>query len=200
MALLRGIFVEHYGRLGRKSRQEWKLLLASNRDLFAKISSAVNAVGPNLDSQGKVIGDTLSIEYTYFLKYASTEQQEFYEELEKVNPAAAREYLLTITNALELWKRDVRWLQLALYYLKKEERILKQEAAVMQQKSQQFPQVIKRHFPQLFSDLEFSGLNVEEMLQKIKKVLTGFIEPEEKYLEDYLLKLQLEMPFLFERD
>ena len=134
MALLKEVFGQRYGRLGRLSESEWKRILHSNEGLFKKIPP-LKVPGPTLNSQGQVIADTLYVEVPYFYKDASKEQVQLYEELEHINPIASREYVLVIIGALEQWKKDIRWLKLALVYLRKKELLLRREEEHFQKKS-----------------------------------------------------------------
>ena len=193
-----------YGRAGKLSTGQWKHLLHSNTGLFAQGNPQVRMPGPTLNERtGMIIGDGMAVEKMGFSQVATAEQESFYEELESINPIAAKEYLLAVIKALDRWKDDVRWLQIALAYLKKEEQFLLEEQELIQHEKKRIhkkiPEVMKRHFPILFKDIEFGGLSFEQILAKIKTTLEEHIIPAEKRLADYLIYLRAEMPFLFER-
>ncbi len=201
--------LEDYGSLGKLSPTTWKQYLTDSGngfgdmpELFRRMNgTSPEIVGPTLDSSGKVTGDLFLTETLRFMDYAGEAQRNLYQQLLDVNQVAAKEYLLTISGSIDRWKKDVKWLNLALGYLREEGEFLRGEAEFMLQEnthgSKNFPDALKRHFPQLFYDIDFTGLSLEGALQKVKLLLEE-VEPEEKYLEDYLTNLQQEMPFLFE--
>lgn len=203
--------LEDYGRLGRLSPTLWKQYLTGFEngfereyapELFRRMkTTSPGIVGPTLDSLGKVTGDLFLMETLRFVDYAREAQRDLYQQLLDVNQVAAKEYLLTISGSIDRWKKDVKWLNLALGYLRDESDFLHQEVEFIGQEnghgSKNFPDALKRHFPQLFYDIDFTGLSLEGALQKVKLLLEE-VEPREAYLEDYLTRLQSEMPFLFE--
>ena len=200
-----GIFKENYGRLGKLNRDEWKKLLNSNKGLFKRVRAAPpTVIGPTLDEDGRVVADLMVIEIESFMKVATTDQREFYEELERVNPKAAKEYMLTIGGSIKRWKEDIKWLRVLQRYLKKGEDILKEEETLVTKgiKLQELfyihlPPVLKRHFPPLFGDLNVENLNLDELLDRIRSAEKK-VSSEEHYLDGYLKKRKREMPFLFE--
>jgi hypothetical protein len=198
------LFKQDYGRVGFLRRNEWNLLLNSNKGfLFQKIVlPKKNFVGPSLDSHGTVMGDLFGVEQNVFLFNASQDQQQFYEELKIKNTPASKEYVLVIIGATRKWKEDIKLLQEVLDYLEKEENVLKKEEHLVKKErlinlSLDIPEVLKRHFSDLFRDMEVDNLEFDQLIEKIKKVEEKVIS-EEHYLKDYLKKKEKEMPFLFE--
>lgn len=199
-----GIFKQNYGALyGELQRKEWKRLLNSNKGLFKRVKSAPpSVIGPSLAESGKVVGDMMFMETAFFMRVAGKDQREFYDELERVNQTAAKEYVLTISGSIERWKEDVKWLTVALHYLKKEEDILKKEERLAEEETKlqaliKLPAILKRHFPHLFKDINLENLNLDDILNKIKSI-ENKVSSEEHYLNKYIKKLRHEMPFLFE--
>ncbi|MBI2146760.1 hypothetical protein HYU22_05470 [Candidatus Woesearchaeota archaeon] len=194
--------VQHYGRLGVLSEMEWKRCLGDSGELLFKRQNGTSAIiGPTLDDSGKVIGDAFAVETMHFMDIAQPEQRDFYLELLEVNQTAAKEYLLTVSGTFERWRKDVMWLNVALKYLREEGQFLRQEQQFIQQEngygSKTFPDALKRHFPQLFYDIDFTGLSLDGALQRVKTLLEEQVLPEERYLDNYLSRMEREMPFLF---
>ena len=193
-----------YGPLGELTRAEWTVFLNSDKGLFKKIAEEPPAYvsGPVLDERGKVSKDLFFLETSYFTLTATKEQTDYFIELSQVHLSASREYALTITKLKWRWQRDMRWLQTALHYLEEEESLLHDDEELLKKNGKtlaiHFPDALKRHYPQLFQEVDFKGLTPEDALRKIKNILQEEIEPEEKYLENYLKKTKQEMPFLFE--
>ena len=199
-----GILTERYGRLGKLNRAAWKHLLNSNQGLFKRAPPNPNIIGPNINRSGRIEGDIMSAEIVYFTQVASKPQYGLLEELFKENPIAAKEYVLTITNSIKLWKEDIKWLKVAFHYLKKEESILKVDEELIikseiMKASIKLPPVLKRHFPQLFQNINFEHLDFQKILEKVKEVESQ-VESEEHYLKDYFKRLEKELPFLFEKN
>src|SRR3989338_5302489 len=168
--------VQQYGRLGALSAMEWKQCLADSRDeLFYRQNGTATIIGPTLDDSCKVIGDAFAVETFYFMGVAKPTQKDFYQELLDRNPVAAKEYLLVVSGTLHRWQKDMRWLSIAAEYLDEENQFLQQEQDFIQKEnghgSKKFPDALKRHFPQLFSDIDFTGLSLEGALQKVKVLL-----------------------------
>ena len=195
--------VQQYGRLGVLSSSEWRQQLADSRnELFYRQNGvSVAVVGPTLDTSGRVTGDAFAMETMHFMGIARPGQKDFYQELLENNLVAAKEYLLTISSTLDRWKKDVKWLNVALQYLHSESEFLRHKQTFIQQEngysSKMFPEALKRHFPQLFYDIDFTGLSLPRALQRVKQLLEEHV-PRERYLEDYLTRIHQEMPFLFE--
>lgn len=185
--------------IAKLSSRRWKQKLASNEGIFKHAERSPGyVIGPTLDSQGRITGDMMVMEEEYFQSVASREQQQFLKVLQRVDVVRAKEYLLTISGSLEIWKRDVRWLKIALRYLQEEEKFLEEEAALFKREGKHFPGILKRHFPQLFQDIEFPQLSLNELNAWIKTMLDERIRPEEEYLKHYLHKIEAEMPFLWD--
>ncbi len=194
-----------YGRLGKLTRTEWKRFLASGTGVFQKTRTPPppSIVGPTLTkSPYPIQGDSLFRETVFFQDVATKEQKALYDELTRSYPSAAGEYLLTITGMLSRWKEDIRWLRVILNYLQRRESVLQLEEKVLKDAGKQiseigFPEILKRHFPDLFKDLELEDTNFEQLLARLRQT-----EEKMKLLEhtirEYLLRKEANMPFLFE--
>jgi len=199
-----GLFSENYGALGLLPKLEWKRLLKSNQGLFIRRQKrAPNfVIGPTLSDSGKVIGDTESIEASYFGQIASKDQMEFWRKLSEVNPIAGDEYLLNIIGAIQVWKEDIKWLKIAYNYLKKEEHTLSKEKQLTEREeainlSLKLPPILQRHFPHLFKDVDIHPSDFDSLLEKIRQTESR-VKSKEHYILDYLNKIKKEKPFLFE--
>ena len=98
-----------YGRSGKLTRDEWKRLLNSNNGLFKRAKKAPKSViGPTLTETGSLVGNMMAMEAVAFENVANDQQHKYYKELAKVNPKAAKEYLLTISGSINIWKKDIK--------------------------------------------------------------------------------------------
>ena len=143
----------------------------------------------------------MAMEMANFENIASTEQKKFLRELG--DSTAAKEYILTVSGSIEIWKDDMKWLEIALYYLKKEENVLKKEEKSVEHSEQlnaslKLPLILKRHFPHLFEGMELDNLYFDDLFKKIHEVEIK-VGTEEHYLFEYIAAKKAEMPFLFER-
>ncbi|MCF7872018.1 transposase [Candidatus Woesearchaeota archaeon] len=171
----------------------WKELLTSqNNPLFKRIKHKSPIIGPHTTKEGKVVGDLLAMENNHFETYATEEQKQYYNELLKINKPRAYEYLLTITNSIDIWKQDLQaiWYVRALLTTEADsfkQRLRQLKESLKEEQIKEIPNSLKRHIPEQIFDIE-----IEEII-KIAK-----IEEKEKALTEYLKKIGEQMPFLFE--
>ena len=192
-----------YGHLGSLSPEEWKARLGSDQGLFARIPRASRAViGPRLGKSGHITGDLLAMETIYFTRYASTEQNKYFQELMDSNLPAAMEYMLTVSHSIRRWKNDLRVIIKALHIMEDNENLLEgEEIKVKMGKSpdiflQKLLPPLKRHFPLLFKNVEKRTVLDQADISRIKE-MEGIIKSEERYIKNYLRGMKEKMPFLF---
>ncbi len=193
---------KNYGRLGDLRRGEWKRLLKSNNRLF-RIRGTPETVrpGPHINESGRIQGGLGLMEDVFFQKICTEEQRKFHQELMQVNPIAGREFAFTINGSIYIWKEDLELLEFALKSLEKEDRAMHFKEKLIREANKKkvtvkLPPVLKRHFPQLFNDVELEGIELEGLIDKIKS-MEDKVEAEEHYIKDYL-NIERDMPFLFE--
>jgi hypothetical protein len=194
---------KNYGRLGHLRTTEWKQMLRSNKGLFqVRGRHTPQRPGPHMTDTGEITGGLGFMENIFFSKICTEEQAEFFEELISINPAAAREFMFTINNSIDIWKEDISLLEFALRNLEKEDRAMHFKEQLIQKANKKkitvkLPSVLKRHFPPLFNDVELEGIELKELIIKIKS-MEEKVEAGEHYIKDYLNTIRKEMPFLFD--
>ncbi len=194
---------KNYGRLGHLIAPEWKRMLRSNKGLFqVRGRPTSQRSGPHMTDTGEITGGLGFMENVFFSKVCTKEQAEFFEEFISINPAAAREFMLTINNSIDTWKEDIRLLEFALKNLERENWDMHFKEKLIQEANKKkvtvkLPPVLKRHFPQLFNDVELEGIELKELIRKIKS-MEEKVEAEEHYIKDYLNTIRKEMAFLSE--
>jgi hypothetical protein len=194
---------KNYGRLGHLRTPEWKRMLRSNKGLFQVRNKFISQIlGPHMTDTGVITGGLGFMENVFFSKVCTKDQAEFFEEIISINPTAAREFMFTISNSIDIWKEDIRLLEFALKKLEKEDRAMHFKENLIQEANNKkitvkLPSVLKRHFPQLFNDVELEGIEFNELIGKIKS-MEEKVEAEEHYIKDYLHAIRKVMPFLFE--
>lgn len=181
--------------------KDWRRLINSNRGLFRRISSNYRFAGPTLDSDGKIVGNTFGYENSIFNMHATDEQIEFFDMLNKINEIKAREYLLTIIGAIDKWKEDVSILRRIIPLLKEEYVSAEKRLSIIKKEEESIllknaPEILKRHLPNIFKNLETDFKSFDEMIIRIKEEMARFGK-EIPYLKNYLNSLKKEMPFLF---
>ena len=181
--------------------KDWRRLINSNRSLFRRISSNYRFAGPTLGSNGKIVGDMLVSETSFFNMHATDEQVEFFDMLNKINKIKAREYLLTIIGAIDKWREDVSILRRIIILLKEEYVSAEKRLSIIKKEEESIllknaPEILKRHLPNIFKNLETDFKSFDEMIIRIKEEMARFGK-EVVYLENYLNSLKKEMPFLF---
>jgi hypothetical protein len=194
---------KNYGRLGYLKRGEWKRKLKSNSGLFQiRRTTETARPGPHINENGRIQGGLGLMEDVFFQKICTDEQRKFHQELMQVNPIAGREFAFTIDGSVDIWKEDLKLMEFALKVLEKENSTMHYEEKLMQEANKKkitvkLPPVLKKHFPQLFNDVEFKGIGLEGLINKIK-LMEEKVEAEEHYIKDYLNMIERDMPFLFE--
>ena len=172
--------------------------------LFQHIRGRSPAVGPRLDNDNTIKGDVFAVETFFFNTHASKEQVEFYEYLRKNHPSQAFLYVLNITNSLEIWKKDVKYLSDFLEELKRDERKLTIETHDIRNLSKSenllksIPDILRKHFPNMFENLETEYLDLNHLIEDLRTAEKK-MHSLKKFLEEYLEKLKERMPFLFKR-
>jgi len=142
------------------SESEWKRKLASDEGLFKRIKYHPPYLGPQIKAEENenekaelvIEGDLLWMEKAA-LEHATPFQRNFYDELEKADPEWANEYLLTIVNAIEKWKEDIKILENFISMLKEEEHIFEEEeykVRNVEELRKKLPSVIAKHLPNYF--------------------------------------------------
>ncbi len=196
------VFKRKYGRLGRLSRRMWlDKLYNSHNPLFDRKESPLEMPGPTATKEG-VLGGVFFMELNAFERVASRDQSKFLSELMGNNPRAAREYVLVILKKIIEWKEDMGWFKFLIKYLKESESTLKKEIELLKEEErlnamEQVPRRLKKHFPEIFNDLEVNLPDFSTIVNKIKEILDR-VEHREHTVKEYILEARTEMPFLFE--
>lgn len=211
-----------YGSLGKLHPNEWNKKLRSNKNLFKVHDTSARLVGPTLKN-GRILGDAFAMESTLFGMTSSKEQQQLFNSIDKVNPIAAKEYILHVINGFDKWKNDVIVLNKILNELQSKIHItkIKEEKLKINEKQiikhlheenntdikyineldiklvkEEIIQTLKKHFSEHIKELNLEKHTVAEILIELKQIETQF-KNEEHFIESYLVKLKSEMPFLF---
>lgn len=170
--------------------------------LFKKIDKKSPAIGPNLTDDNKIMGDVLAVEISFFYMHSTKEQTEFYEQLQKESEQESYRYLLTITNSLDIWKQDIKQLNELLHELLKDEGEIKKEELDVstlrkrEELASRIPEVLKRHFPQVFEKIEKDYNDMDVLINDLKDAESK-VHYLEEMIKNYLAKLRKIMPFLF---
>lgn len=188
------------------SRSNQKSLLLSNQGIFAIKAKGQGVLGPQLNGHLQINGDMMSVEQFIFGANANKSQQIFFENLLSINESLAYEFLLRITGAIKKWKEDVLWLEVLEHYLHDAEKALEKDERILTAEQDinahtKIPDVVKRHYPQIFKNidiLEMTGNTIKQTVQKIRAIELEFKE-EESFVHKYLIDLRKRFPFLFEK-
>ena len=195
-----------YGRLGELTRDEWESDLHSDQGLFLKTRQALppRILGPALAPTGKITGETYTFEEGFFGEVSTPEQLSYHDELVEAiangNKSAALEYMLVISGAERVWRKDMHQLQLALAYLEQEKDELREDVHLLHSNGVPYQNIIgslTRHYPDLFGNIDLEVLTRREVCRLIKSTLTRSVIPKERTLRHYLATVQEEIPFLF---
>lgn len=171
----------------------WKeLLVTQNAPLFNRIKQKSPIIGPHVTKDGNITGDLLMMELNHFEEYATEEQKQYYEELKKRNKSRAYEYLLNITNSIDIWKQDIQsiWYARALLTTEADSfkiRLRQLKENLKNEQIKEIPDSLRRHIPEHIFDID------EDTIIKTAK-----LDEKEEALTNYLKKMQKQMPFLFE--
>lgn len=192
----------YYGpMLDRLSEREWHALLSSNTGLFRRGPPHPNAIGPRLQSDGEVTGDIELIERVHFEQHAQDNQKRLLAVLEKENEQAYHEYLLTITQTIDIWRNDARMLQRLLRYLKKKEHDIETRKEDIDRSRILDPHeldgIVRRHFQPFVQRLSQEDTDMHQRIIAVFNEKEKKIRGLEQYLERYLERLRQKMPFLF---
>ena len=197
------LFATKYGHL-RITEEQWRKLLLSNEGLFRRIGSPPrNIPGPCMTPSGEVVGNVLSMERIAFQDFATREQQAFLRELEQTDQYAGVEYILAVTNTLQLWKDDIKVLQQIESYLDAEERELEKAIAKLEAEEQdmtalgQIYETLRRRLPDILKDISLDGLDLRTTIKAIRELHERIAEPR-RNVKIYLAKVRENMPFLLE--
>jgi hypothetical protein len=184
----------------------WTISLYSERSpIFQRVPylpKDKDSIGPTLDYNGNITRDIFLKESCYFESVAKPVQKDFNKALVNLNESASKRYILTISRLVDIWKRDMKWLNVALHYLEKEEHEL-EKIENNASKGEichyviKFPNLLKRHFPGSFDDFVIDGTHPETP-KKLRETLEKKIRPEEKLIKTYLGRMKDEMPYLFD--
>jgi prefoldin subunit 5 len=145
----------------------------------------------------------MATETFFFEQNASPAQTEFYRALLHQDESEALRYLLTITNSLEIWKKDMRDLQDMLKELEKDEGELRHEEHDLENLKKReelirnIPVVLRRHFPGVFEKIERDYGSLDSLMGDLKEAETE-IHSAEVLLKKKLAEYKRDMPFLFE--
>lgn len=202
-----------YLNLSNLSKQDWKKRLLSNQGLFHKVirdikTGSINYVGPRIMGSYENMdfgGDMFLTELMVFEEHATKEQKMFFELLLKNRPIRAREYVLTVINAIDTWKKDVKQLNDLYIFLEQENEQIKKEGEIVKSllRFRDFDRArMKKHMNNILRDLgiinkiqeiDFDILNLIKKIKETEKVLEF-----KNRLGDYLKQLKKNMPFLFD--
>lgn len=197
------IFAQDFAQM---KRADQKSHLASGQGLFEKRSNGQGILGPTFEGHSSMTGDAMSMEVMIFGGCATKEQQIFYEYISKINKALATEYILYVIRGIQKWKHDIMWLEVLEHYLLIGEKSLEKSEKILRAEQDlgahmKIPEVVKRHYPEVFRDIEIiemTGKNIRETVEKIRAIEMQFKE-EESFVHKYLKKTKKQFPFLFEK-
>ena len=111
----------------RYSNHAWKKGLKSDEGIFKRVIPTTKYLGLCLTNSNRFLGDALGLEAAEFETKATAYQIKVFQELGKSDPEKAEEYRLTISNAIDTWKKDISVLQQFLKSLKQEEEELEKK-------------------------------------------------------------------------
>jgi len=166
-------------------------LITQTNPLFKRINKKSPIIGPHATTSGQIIGNLFSMEENHFYKYSTQEQKEYYEHLKETNIPKAYEYLLAITNSVDVWKQDIQAIWYVRALLTTEEDGLKSGLKTLkknleEKQLKEIPHVLRRHIPEHIFDIDLNDIQSIAKLAEKEKVLTN-----------YLNEVHEEMPFLF---
>ena len=171
----------------------WKEeLITQASPLFKRINKKSPIIGPHATTSGQIIGKLFSMEEIHFYNYSTQDQKEYYEHLKKTNIPRAYEYLLTITNSIDMWKQDIQAIEYVRAMLTTEEESFKLRLKTLkknleEEQLKRIPAILKKHIPEHIFDIDLNDIQSIAKLAEKEKVLT-----------DYLNEVHEKMPFLFE--
>ncbi len=204
---------EDFGPFGRFRRKKWEKELLSGKapfDPLPKANLLKRIKGPTFEEDKGLQGHSGGFEEFLIIRELDNnpDLKKTYDGLKKVNPVAAKEFIYVKTNIFEIWKKDVFWLNEVIKGFKKkskeltdEKKILTEEEKLAEKEEElvaktEIPDTLKRHFPNIFSDLHIDHPDFDSLIDEITDKL-NFIHDKEEFLRDYLTNLRKDIPILF---
>ena len=186
-----------------ENEKDWNEALADEKNPLFKINRNPKPLtGPRISGPKVMSGDLFFMEETAFYGCATPNQQEFYDLLKKINPIKAKQYLLTIIDALDLWKKDMEIIEETLRALNQESSSINKEIEQLLEKlnyaeKMNIPKALKKHIPEHMFDIDITEEHVKGASSVLTAAIINQLEPKRRYLQDFLEIKKKDMPFLF---
>jgi hypothetical protein len=178
------------------SEREWRIAINSNQGIFKRLNINPNEyAGPHLTKELTITGDTLTIEGYEFGRKVNKFQRRVWEELMEQDKEKANEYLLTISNAITVWKQDIEVLKSLLDFIRMEEKEFMSDEKRVELLRRHLPSALERHQPDLFKEFKKELENMDSFLRadinrdkRIEFVIKNYFKELRKRKLAFLLK------------